>query len=226
MRSTTAVVTGAPWLVTAALLLSASLAEAQPGSAAPSGDVYSSSTNCQTVHQQAVGQINAQHSQEWPACRGASECIRTANAKKADALKREGEKLRICQASRTSEPPPLRPLPVPTVPTVAPGFKPGRPGTWKTQNVTWKGEKWAVYTDPKGQPWRFPTQYIESDNPNRKDLGNTWILERNTINPNGTYLGRKMPTAKYRKLEYMSNRPTDAYAEKAGAEVENFPYAR
>src|SRR6185503_6185907 len=34
MRSTTAVVTGAPWLVTAALLLSASLAEAQPGSAA------------------------------------------------------------------------------------------------------------------------------------------------------------------------------------------------
>jgi hypothetical protein len=54
MRSTTAVVTGAPWLVTAALLLSASLAEAQPGSAAPSGDVYSSSTNCQTVHQQAV----------------------------------------------------------------------------------------------------------------------------------------------------------------------------
>jgi len=89
-----------------------------------------------------------------------------------------------------------------------------------------QGEKWAVYTDPKGQPWRFPTQYIESDDPNRKDLGNTWILERNTINPNGTYVGRKMPTAKYRKLEYMSNRPTKAYAEKAGAEVENFPYAR
>jgi hypothetical protein len=222
MSATSAMVTAGWWLMAAAVLLGTALAEAQPTSTAPSGDVSSSSTNCQVAHQQAVAQINAQHSQDWPACHGESTCIRKANAKKADALKTEGEKLRLCQATRTAEPPPSEPQ---TAPTVAPGFRPGRPGTWKAQEVTWKGEKWAVYTDLKGQPWRFAPLFIDTPDPTRKDLSNTWVLDRSTVNPNGIFFGQKVPTATYRKRDLLGG-PTSAYTEKQGYPVENFPYAR
>ncbi len=208
-------------IAVAALLLGTSATEAQRGpTTAPTGDVLSSSSNCQVVHQEAVAQINAQHSQDWPACRGASTCLRAANAKKADALKAEGEKLRLCQASRTAEPPVvLRPLPIPTV---APGFKPGRPGTWKPQDVTWNGKKWAVYTDPKGQPWRFATRFVD-DSP----AATTWVLHRNTVKPDGTHLGQKVPTASYKREEYNGEgRLTSMTTEKPGYQVDNFPYAR
>jgi hypothetical protein len=224
MRSMSGVVTAGRWLVAATVVLGAALAEAQPTSTAPSGDVYSSSANCQTVYQQTAAQINAQHSRDWPACRGESTCMRKANAKKADALKTEGEKLRLCQASRTAEPPPLQPLPLPTV---APEFQPGRPGTWKAQEVTWKGEKWAVYTDSKGQPWKFTPKFTESSDPSRDDLKVTWVLDRSSVNPNGTLNGKKVPTAQYRKEEFGGGgRLTTEFTLKPGYEVENFPYAR
>jgi hypothetical protein len=293
MRSTSRGVTAGQWLVAATALFGAVVAEAQPRSTAPSGDVFSS-TNCQTVYQQTAAQINAQHSRDWPACGGASACIRAANAKKADALKKANQDLRLCQASGGVAPPPtatdappsgprpldtivlppprdrqpveipppntdvgpppspgkrrsppfepavrpsVPPTPPPTgvrpnlqplpAPTVAPGFQPGRPGTWKPQDVTWKGEKWAVYTDPKGQPWRFPPQYVEAEDPNRKDLGNTWILDRKSIDPNGSLNGKRVPMAKYMKQEFLGEgRLTGAYALKPGQEVDNFPYAR
>ena len=200
------------------LVHGASLAEAQRGSAAPSGDVFSSSGNCQVAHQEASARINAQHSQEWPACRGASDCIRRVNAKKADALKAEGEKLRLCQASggtssagQTTNPPAGQP-------TFAPGFRPGRPNTWKTQEVTWKGEKWAVYTDPRAQPWRFKPTFTDSGD-------SVWVLDRNTVKADGIYAGRRAPTATYRKRDILGG-PTPEFMVQPGYEVENFPYAR
>jgi hypothetical protein len=105
MRSTSRGVTAGQWLVAATALFGAVVAEAQPRSTAPSGDVFSS-TNCQTVYQQTAAQINAQHSRDWPACGGASACIRAANAKKADALKKANQDLRLCQASGGVAPPP------------------------------------------------------------------------------------------------------------------------
>jgi hypothetical protein len=91
-------------LITA--LLHAPPAAAQRAPTSPSGDVFSSSSNCQAAHQRAAEQANAQHSRDWPACGGASACIRAANARKAEALKAAGQQLRLCQASTGTTSPP------------------------------------------------------------------------------------------------------------------------
>lgn len=205
------------WLTVAAVLLfGASLAEAQRAPTAPPGDVYSSSGNCQLANQQAVAQINAEHSREWPACHGDSACIRAANAKKAAALQAEGQKLRLCQASTGT--PPATSNPPSGQPAIAPGFRPGRPNTWKPQDVTWQGKKWAVYTDAKGQPWRFKPEFTD-------DASSKWILDRSTIKGDSTYAGRKVPTATYRQRDMLGG-PTAAYMDQPGYEIENFAYAR
>ena len=109
------------------LLFGTTPAEAQRAPTTPPGDVFSSPTNCQVVFQRTSEQINAQHSQDWPACGGASACIRAANAKKADALKKANQDLRLCQASSgatppptTSQTPPAGPRPLDTIVTTPP----------------------------------------------------------------------------------------------------------
>jgi hypothetical protein len=112
-------------LVTA--LFHAPPAAAQRAPTAPSGDVFSSSGNCQVAHQRAAEQANAQHSRDWPACGGDSACIRAANAKKAEALRAAGQQLRLCQASggttsppTASNPPMGRPQPIENIQVAPP----------------------------------------------------------------------------------------------------------
>jgi hypothetical protein len=177
------------WVIAGAMLLhGAAHAQAPRGAPAPSGDVFSSSSNCQVVYQQAADRINAQHSQEWPACHGASACIRAANAKKAQALKQEGEKLRLCQARPAESPGPTA-----TPSDRGPGVekpsreeqdfidiaipKPGqpqfkaRPPQLDTTRDRWSevGSDRAVFTDAEGRRWQFRMRVSEA--------GHTWILQ-------------------------------------------------
>jgi hypothetical protein len=92
--------------------------------------------NCQSLYQQEVRAANDEHTKEAKKCKGESQCIDTANAKKAAALKKAGEKRYACNQT-------------PQLKAQTPTLEP------KLQWTSGPGDT-SIWTDIHGKRWSFP----------------------------------------------------------------------